>query len=193
MKKLLALVALICLSSFAYAETKFSVGGGLNLSYPDFDEDLKEFDEEVSADLNIGGKVEIDIQDSLQFRTGLWLQEKSAKISYDKDGIDGDLTINTVYASVPLTLQYMIQKNLGFFGGYSADIRINDYCSADGDFDNCTLDDDTESVVHNVTAGMAFVVNAQFGIDVSLQRSITDVYDDGYKLTTAHSTFYYRF
>jgi len=161
MRKFLAIstVALSLTSFSALAvdagQTQFSLGGGLNLNFLDVEGDFGDFDEETSADLLIAGKVEYGIDDNLSLRTGLWLQEKTAKVSLDKGLIDGSLSVNTIYASIPLNLQYKINKTFSVFGGYAADFRINDYCSVDGDFDSCELDDDSESVVHGAVIGRA--------------------------------------
>lgn len=192
MKSILGLLVLI-LSTSALAETKFSLGGGVNLNTVDTEGDLGDFEEEVSANLAVAGKAEVDLNEQWLFRTGLWLQEKSAELSYDKSGIDGSIKINTIYLSVPLNVQFKATPEIGIFGGYVADIRINDYCNADGDFDNCSLNNDTKSLVHNATLGGSFSVNEKLNIDVSWQQGLTDVYKDAYKLGTLQVMGFYKF
>lgn len=202
MRKLLTVttiaLALNSLSAFAVdaGQTQFSLGGGLNLNFIDTSGDYGDWDEEASLDLAIAGKVEYGFNDLWSLRTGLWLQEKTARLSYDKDGVDGDLSINTIYASIPLNAQLKINNMFSIFGGYNADIRINDYCSVSGDFDDCQLSEDTEAVVHSAMIGASIWANDKLQVDVSYSHGLTDTMDAddaGYKINTLSAALFYKF
>lgn len=202
MRKLLAVttiaLALNSLSVHAVdaGQTQFSIGGGLNLNFVDTSGDFGDWEEETSLDLAIAGKVEYGFNDLWSLRTGLWLQEKTAKISYDQDGIDGEFSVNTIYASVPVNAQLKINKQFSIFGGYNADFRINDYCSVGGDFDDCSLTKDTESVVHSAVLGASIWANDNLQVDVAYTHGLTDTMDTedaGYKINTLSAALFVKF
>lgn len=193
MRSLLCLMTFLMVST-AQAESKFYLGAGFNFNIVKTEENLGSgIDEEVSADLTIAGKLETTINEDWLFRTGLWLQEKSAQFSVDSNGIEGDLTINTIYLSIPLNLQYKASNDVGIFGGYVADLRINDYCDADGDFDDCWLEKDSESIVHNATLGVSIKGSERWTVDLSWQQGLSDVIEDGYKTHTFQAMAFYKF
>jgi hypothetical protein len=105
--KLASFVTLMALASAvpAYSmEHRLSIGGGLNLNTVETEGDLGSgTDEEMSATIALAGKVEFKITEEWAFRTGLWLQEKSARYSFELLGLEGDIAAHTIYASVPLT------------------------------------------------------------------------------------------
>lgn len=178
MKGLLLVLSLF-IAQTVYAEHTIAVGGGLLINHIDTDGGSGEADEELSASLNVGAKSVYDLNENLQFRTGLYLQERSAKYSVDVLGVDGDITANVISGSLPLNLQYKLNEKFAIFGGYTLDYNINDYCDADGDFDSCTIDDDEmKSTVHYVNFGASIWANDKIDIDVSYQRAITETYDD---------------
>jgi hypothetical protein len=193
MKFALGCLALLALSTAVMADTKFSLGGGVNFNMINVEGSLGDFDPEISTNLAIAGKAEIGINEQWLFRTGLWLQEKSAEISYDKGGIDGTLKVNTSYLSVPLNAQFKLNENISVFGGYIADLRINDYCKPSGDFDNCSLGKDTQSLVHNANLGVSVFVNEKLNIDASYQHGLTDTMKDGYKIHTLQVMGFFKF
>lgn len=192
--KLLVLVIASLISSAVLADTKFSLGGGFNFNTVKTEEDLGDnVDEGVSADLAIAGKVEVDMNEQWLFRTGLWLQEKTAKFEIEIGSFEGDLNYNTIYASVPLTVQYKASDSIGVFGGYIADVRINDYCDTDGDFDSCTIDEDSETIVHLATVGMAINASEKLNIELSWQQGLTDFVEDSLKVNTFQTMLFYKF
>lgn len=194
MKHLLFLSLALFFTTSAFSDTKFSLGAGFNFNTIDTEGSLGSgVDEEISIDLSIAGKVEVGINDLWLFRTGLWLQEKSAKYSIDFAGIEGDITSNTSYLSVPLNLKYQASKDIGIFGGYIADVRINDYCSTGGDFNSCTIDEDSRSVVHLATLGVSILGSEKFNVDLSWQQGLTDYYKDLIKMHTFQAMAFYKF
>lgn len=195
--KLASFFTLMAIASVtpSYAlEHKYSVGAGLNFNSVDTEGDIGPgTDEAVSATPALAGKVEFKINEQWAFRTGLWLQEKAAKYSIDWMGTEGNIAAHIIYASIPLTAQFQVQKDIAIFGGYIADLRINDYCEAGGDYDTCSIDEDSRSVVHQATAGISFVARENLVFDFSYQNGLTDVYKDEIKIHTFAAMAYYRF
>lgn len=196
--RLLPFIALAALLSaapaFALEHSQFSLGAGTNFNMPVTEGDLDSgVDEELSVTLSIAAKEELKINDQWYFRTGFWLQEKSAKYSVDLSGFNGSVTANIIYASIPLNLQYKASDLISLFGGYIADVRINDYCSASGDADSCTLDDDSKSVVHVANAGVSFNFSSLLTLDVSWQQGLSDVYKDALKINTLQTQLFFKF
>jgi hypothetical protein len=192
---LLSVLMVFAFANLAHAQDhKFSLGGGLNFNMIDAESDLPSgIDEEVSATIALAGKLEFKINEEWAFRTGLWLQEKSAKYSFDTLGFEGDVTAHTIYLSVPLTAQYQIQKDIALFGGYIADIRINDYCKASGDVSSCTIDEDSKSIVHVATAGIAIQARDFLVFEFSYQRGLSDVYENELKIHSFQGMAFYKF
>ena len=195
--KLASLLVFIALASAAPAysiENRLSLGAGLNFNMPVTDGDLDSgTDEEVSANVALAGKAEFKIDEFWAFRTGLWLQEKSAKYSFDYLGLEGDVSFTTLYLSVPLTAQYQVQKDIALFGGYIADFRINDYCREGENVDSCSTEENSKSVVHVATLGISVIARENFVFDFSYQHGLSDVYTDIIKINTFQGMAYYRF
>ncbi len=191
---LLTLTALLTAAAPAYSfeHHQFALGAGTNFNMPATEDDLDNADEELSVTLAIAAKEELKFNDQWYFRTGVWLQEKSAKFSFEILGVDSDITANTIYASVPLNIQFKASDLISIFGGYIADFRINDYCSASGLADSCTIDEDSKSVVHIATAGVAFNFSSLLNLDVSYQHGLSDVYADQIKIHTLAAMLFFK-
>lgn len=194
--RLLLLLAVTCLAlptAHAIEHHSIAVGGGLNLNNPNL-EDNSDADELVSATFALGARELLKINDQWLFRTGLWLQQKSARFEFDDSFFIGDISYTTIYASVPLTAQYQIKKNIGVFGGYIADIRLNDYCDGSGVFDeNCQILKESKSVVHLATIGGSVELNKRVDVNISYQHGLTDVVEDGFKLNTLSIMAFVKF
>jgi hypothetical protein len=186
MRSILAFALALSILPVAFAEdtpgareTNFAIGGGLMINNSEISGDIGEnFDEEVSASLNIGARAMLRLSDNWQFRTGLFLQEKSAMFNYDNGFFDGDMTIRIIQASIPVQIQWQAFNRVGFFGGYSADVRINDYCTTDGDLDSCKLSRDSKSVIHNLNLGVNVFVHRRVDIDVTYQHGLSPIYEE---------------
>jgi hypothetical protein len=192
----ITLAAMLTAAAPAYSleHSQFSLGVGTNFNMPVTEGDIdSSTDEELSVTLAIAAKEELKINDQWFIRTGLWLQEKSAKYSIDTLLLEGDVAANIIYASIPLNLQYKATDLISIFGGYIADVRINDYCSASGDFDSCTLDEESKSVVHVGTLGMSFNFSQLLTLDVSWQQGLSDVYADELKINTLQVQLFFKF
>lgn len=172
------LVSLFLISFSAYAAPKIAIGGGLMINQNDTDVATGDADEELSASLNIGAKAVYEMNEAWSYRTGLYLQERSAKYSIDVSGIEGDLTMRVISASLPLNMQYKVNEKFSIFGGYTLDYNINAYCDADGDFKSCSINGQFEQLVHYVNLGGTIWANDKLDVDVSYQRAITDTYED---------------
>lgn len=196
MRSILFVALTLCLSAApAYSvEHEFSLGAGFNFNTIDTEGELGTgVDEEISIDLAIAAKEVVKLNDLWSFRTGLWFQQKSAKYSIDVGSLDGSVTANTLYASIPLNLQYQANKDIAIFGGYIADIRINDYCDADGDVNSCSIDEDSQSIVNVATLGVTITGSKHWNVDLSWQHGLTDTYKDAIKIHTFQAMAFYKF
>jgi hypothetical protein len=155
---------------------KFAVGTGFNLNNNKVNgDDMEDISSVSSVDLNIAAKEQLKLTDNLLFRTGIWLQEKTAK--FDETGFyDDAFEFNTFYLSVPLTAEYMFNKVFSIYGGYIGDIRMNDYCRSDDDLDGCEQLKESEDVVHNATLGVTFNLGNLVALDANYQHAISDTY-----------------
>ncbi len=192
------LALLIILSAFTVAPAhslehhSISVGAGINLNNPDLQVD-SDADDTISLTPALAVRELLKINEQLFFRTGLWLQQKSARFEIF-DSFYNDVAYTTIYASVPLTAQYQIKNNIAVFGGYIADVRINDYCDGSGVFENsCEILEESKSVVHLATLGGSLAVNKRVDLNVSYQHGLSDVVSDGFKLNTLAVMFMYKF
>lgn len=188
--RFVAILLLSCfISTVSAQETapneKFSLALGAGLLFNQADTDNlsdvenADVDEEISASLNVGARALYYFNDSVALRTGLYLQEKSAKYSFEYLTFDGEITARFIQAAVPLNLQVKLNDQIAFFGGYSADFHINEYCKTDGDFESgCYLNEEPKAIVHNANLGISIKGNEKFDIDISYQRGLTDVTGD---------------
>lgn len=178
MRILLVLAIILNFSSAFALDPKFAIGGGLTFNKVETDEDLESgIKEELSAGINVGARVLAPINEQLSVRTGAYLQEKSAKYSFDDSGFEGDVTARLISAAIPLNLQFQFNEWISAFGGYVLDYNINAYCNAGGDVDSCTVGH-YKQVVHNATLGASIKGNDKIDVDVSYQHGISDVFED---------------
>lgn len=176
--RLLFVVLLIVSSVSAFAQdTNFALGGGLTFNKMDVDGDLGDFEEEIGIGLNVGARVLHKLNDQWSLRTGAYLQEKAATLSYDKSGIDGELSMRIISAAIPVNAQYKFNENISAFGGYVLDYNINEYCKVSGDFDSCSVGE-TKQIVHHVNLGVSVMVNEKLDIDVSYQHGLSEQMED---------------
>lgn len=190
---LLTLAVLIgAVPAYSFEHHQFSLGVGTNFNMPVTEGDMDdEKDEELSITLAIAAKEELKFNDEWFLRTGLWFQEKSAKLSLDS-GL-GDIDATVIYASIPVTVQYKASDLISIFGGYVADIRINDYCTGSGFVESCNFVEDSKSVVHNATVGASFNFSQLLTLDVSWQQGLSDVYKDLIKINTLQTQLFLKF
>lgn len=174
---LLAFVMTLTATSVqAIEHYKFAVGTGLNLSNNKTNGDnLEDISSVSSLDLNLAAKEQLELTDKFLFRTGLWLQEKSARFE-EKGFFDDAYEFSTLYASVPLNIEYVFHKVFSVYGGYIADIRLNDYCKSDDDLRGCSLQKKSEDVVHNATLGVTFNLGNLVALDANYQHALSDTY-----------------
>ncbi|WP_408097077.1 outer membrane beta-barrel protein [Peredibacter sp. HCB2-198] len=193
MRSLLFAAVLLCSSSVFALENKISLGGGVHANFVDTDLDLGEsVNEEVSGTLVFGPKATIKLNDYWGIRTGAFIQEKAAGFEIKESGLKGEIHIKVISAAVPVNLQYQFNDNFAVFGGYSADFKINDYCTVDGDFDTCSLEKEAKSFVSNATLGMSITPAKLWDIDISYQHGLNDFF---YKTKVHTLTFmaFYNF
>lgn len=173
---------------------QFSVGAGFNVNNSTQESEVPvEFDKVSSFDPSIAVKEQIKITDYFLFRTGLWFQEKSVKYDYNDIFDNGNFEASTLYASVPLTVEYLFNKVFSLYGGYIADFRINDYCEANGAIDSCTIVKDSQSVVHLATFGASFNAGGLVNFDINWQEALTAMYkDDGVKTNTFAFNIFFK-
>ncbi len=177
MRILLVLAIILNFSSAFALDPKFAVGGGLTFNKVETDEDLESgIKEELSAGINVGVRVLAPINEQLSLRTGAYLQEKSAKYSFEDSGFEGDVTARLISAAIPLNLQYQFNEWVSAFGGYVLDYNINAYCNGGGDVDSCSVGYNKQ-IVHNATLGASIKGNDKIDVDVSYQHGISDVFE----------------
>lgn len=194
MRFFIALVLLCNMTSaFAFAHKEFSAGAGLNMNFVNAESSLGEgVDNGSAVSVAFAAKEIFKIKDQWFLRTGLWLQEKTATIDIFVNGITGSLDYNTLYASIPLTLQHRVRDELSLFGGYIADFRLNDYCEAN-EINTCTINRDSESVVHVATVGASVNLSEKFNLELSYQHGLTDTLSNGFRTNTISLMGFYRF
>lgn len=183
MRLLIALFALVmtllATPVQAIEHYKFAVGTGLNLNNNKTQGDDSEDISSVSSlDLNLAAKEQLKLNDHFLLRTGIWLQEKSARFE-EKGFFDDAYEFSTLYASVPVNLEYMFNKVFSIYAGYIADFRLNDYCKSDDDLNGCALQRESESVVHNATLGVTFNLGNLVALDANYQHALSDTFKDG--------------
>lgn len=169
-----------------------ALGGGLFLNNSEVDGSLGDFDKETSATFNFGLRGLYHFNDQWALRSGLYLQEKSATFSLDKGIIDGDLSIKVISTSVPVNVQYSFSDKIAIFGGYSADVKINEYCDTSGTFTNCSLGEDTKSVVHHANLGVSIWANDRLEVDLSYQRALSETMEN-LKIHSFLAQMFYKF
>ncbi|WPU64069.1 outer membrane beta-barrel protein [Peredibacter starrii] len=192
MRSLLLVVGLLCCSSvFAALENKFSLGGGVHANFVETDLDLGDsVNEEVSGTLIFGTKATIKLSDYWGLRTGAFIQEKAAGYEIKASGLKGEIHIKVISAAVPVNLQYQFNDNFAVFGGYSADFKINDYCTVDGDFDTCSLEKEAKSFVSNAILGMSIIPAKLWDIDISYQQGLSEFFYKSKVHTLSFMAFY---
>ena len=179
MRSILVPALLVLFSSSAFAlENSLALGGGLSINGNKNDEDLPaDVKDEYSVGYNIGARAILKFSSYWGIRTGLYLQEKSSKYTLKYQGNEGGITARVISASVPVNVQYQMNDQIQAFAGYVADFTINDYCSASGDWDWCTIDSDPKSIVHHANLGLSIKGNHLFDIDLSYQYALSDIYE----------------
>jgi hypothetical protein len=185
-------LALMLVSTQAFADINLAIGGGLNFSKPDVDGSPGSgVDEAWNADFTMGAKALFDMNETFKFRTGAFLQQKTAGYDIDISGVEGDLNAKIIYASIPLTVQVEANSNFAFFGGYVLDYAINDYCTAGGDFDSCDVSG-VKQITHIATAGVVLHASEKFDLEASYQHGLSEVYSD-VKLNSLQFAGFFKF
>lgn len=181
MKLFFVLVFMSTMSSAfaAFSAPKFAVGGGVFINQNETTASSGTAEEEVSVTGNLGGRAVFDLSESFFLRTGLYLQQKSAKYTLDFPLFWGDVEAKVLSTAIPLNLEYKFNEYIRVFGGYSLDYNISDTCDADGDFDGCKINKNKmKSYVHYANVGLSFWVNNKLDLDVSYQRALSETYTD---------------
>lgn len=189
----LAALMLISMTAHSAPVTNLSFGGGFNLSKPTVDDDLGEgVDEAYNLDLGVGLKANTAINETVGFRSGLYLHQKTAGFDIDIDGDKGDINGKVIYLSVPLTVQLEANENFAFYGGYILDYAINSYCNAGGDFESCTLNEDAKQITHVATVGTVLHASEKWDLELGYQHGLSEVFDD-LKIHAFQLMAYYKF
>lgn len=177
MRIFLVVAFLFTVGSALAQDTKFALGGGMTFNKIDVDGSLGDFEEEIGIGLNVGARVLHGFNEFWSLRTGAYLQEKAATLSYDELGVEGELSVRIISAAIPLNAQYKLNESLSIFGGYVLDYNINEYCKASGDFDSCSVGN-SKQTVHHANVGVSVFVNDKLDIDVSYQHGLTEQMDN---------------
>lgn len=189
----LAALMLISLSAYSAPVTNLSLGGGFNMSKPEVDSDLGDgVDEAYYLDLAIGLKANTAIDETFGFRSGLYLHQKTASFEIDLGADEGDINGKVIYLSVPITVQVEANENFAFYGGYILDYAINSYCTAGGDFESCSLNEDAKQITHVATLGAVLHASEKWDLELGYQHGMSEVFDD-LKIHTFQFMGYYRF
>lgn len=177
---------------FAFDAT-FAAGGGFSFTKAETkDIEDTELDEEISANLNAGVRALFPFSEYWSFRTGLYLQEKSAKYSIDFMGAEGDATFRFIQGAIPLNVQYKLNEKYYSFAGYSADYVINDYCNIEGDVEKCFLQEEPKRIIHNAMIGLGVLANKTLDIEFQYQHGLSEIYDK-IKIHALQLQMFYKF
>jgi hypothetical protein len=173
------LVSLLLASSAVVAQDGvWAVAGGLNFSKPEVDGATGSVKEAFSANLLIGGRATLPLADAINLRSGLFFGEKTARFHYVLGADSGDISAQTVFLSLPLTLQLELSPKFAVFGGYVVDYNVNSYCKADGAFNSCVLDIPMEDLTHYGTLGAIYHSTEKMDLELSYQHAISETFED---------------
>jgi hypothetical protein len=175
---------LFTLNCVASVENTFSLGAGFNLNLAPDNNVAPVLDSEISVRPALGLKSMMRFHEKWSLRSAVIAQSKSARFRARSQGINGDLESKAIYASVPLNLQYRVNEDISVFGGYVADVHINDYCTRDGDYKSCDFGR-ANSLVNVATIGTS-VMGA-----TSYQHGLTEAFE-GIKIHTLQVMAFYR-
>jgi hypothetical protein len=194
-----ALLGLFMFSAVAEESTsvreglKMAVGGGIFFNTLETDEKLgDDIEKETSASLNVGARALYHFNDQWALRSGIYLQEKSARLSFDNGIVDGVFTVKFISASIPVNVQYSFSDKFSIFGGYVGDFKINEYCDTSCDLKECSLTEDAKSVVHHANLGVSIWANDHLEVDLSYQRALSDTMES-LKIHSFLAQLFYKF
>ncbi len=173
------LVTVFSLSASA-AMPELAVGGGIILNHPDVKSAKTpgvSIHEENTNTLNIGVRAMMPLQEKLKFRSGLYLQEKSAKLKAEQGAISADAEAKILELAIPLNVQYQLHEKFSAYGGYVMDLPINEYCESGGVLKGCNVGE-SGKVTHNLNLGGSFHVHEKIDLELSYQHPMKAVLDD---------------
>lgn len=180
MKKILLLASVLASSSVMAAMPELSIGGGFIHNHPDIKmtkvAGVSQHEEDTTT-FNLGVRAMYPLQEKLKFRTGLYFQEKSAKISAEGGGLSGDGEARILELAIPLNVQYQLHEKFSTYGGYMMDLPLNEYCEAGGVIKGCDVGE-AAKVTHNLNVGGSFHLSEKIDLELSYQHPLKAVLDD---------------
>ncbi len=180
MSKFLFLILVVVSSSASAALPELAVGGGFIHNHPDIKITKASGvsqDEEDTTTFNIGVRAMFPIQEKLKYRTGLYLQEKSAKLEAEASGVSANGEAKILEVAIPLNVQYQLHEKFSAYGGYVVDLPINEYCKAGGVIKGCNVGE-AAKVTHNLNIGGSFHLHEKIDLELSYQHPMKAVLDD---------------
>ncbi len=180
MSRFLLLILIVVSSSASAALPELAVGGGFIHNHPDIKmtkiSGVSQHEEDTTT-FNIGVRAMFPIQEKLKFRTGLYLQEKSAKLEAEGSGASANGEAKILEAAIPLNVQYQLHEKFSAYGGYIMDLPINEYCKAGGVIKGCNVGE-AAKVTHNLNIGGSFHLHEKIDLELSYQHPMKAVLDD---------------
>jgi hypothetical protein len=110
--------------------------------------------------VELGAGYLMPINGSLFLRTGLGLVQRNSET--------GSTSVKYLYAEIPLTLMFQVQPNIGIFGGFNFDVKMN---SSPGSVSG------EETIVVNLPLGARFTLEGPHSIEAILEFGVTDMAD----------------
>ena len=171
-------------------ESAYFLGAGLNMNTMDNSEVLGSgIDKKLALGLSGAFKIEYHIDKDWSYRTGLWFQKKNVEFSRNYLNKTQDVKAYALYASVPLNIMYKVSKHMAIFGGYNADLRVEEDCTANLDSNSCPLKNNARPIVHVATLGMSVFNRKGLSADLSWQHSLSDNFEN-VKIHTLQAMIY---
>ena len=157
-------------ASHLFAQVKFGVKGGLNLTKGGF-EDLDDTKTQFALRLHAGAFVRIAFNEKLYLKPELLYAQKGWKASADALNPEGvSVTIN--YINVPVLLGYNVHERISIFGGPEMGFKL----SAKRKPNTSSWVDVFEKFDVGIAAGSSFSISENLGIDLRYIHGFKGLY-----------------
>lgn len=88
-------------------------------------------------------------------------------VSYESDGVDGDLEYNIMNLEAPITAMYMFNDMVGAFGGARLNLNLSSSCSESGAQDCDSADLSLNTIGYGAEIGGHFRFTPNFGVEAA--------------------------
>lgn len=120
--KILGVITLVLSATYAQAQTRFGIKGGLNFSTASFSQNGVTSTPDSKTGFNLGVISEIPLATDFYLQPGLLFSTKGFKLSGNLLGLDSDFSMSTNNIEIPINALYKLNagsvKVLGFAGPY---------------------------------------------------------------------------